>query len=195
LLRQLARTRTQRALGSGPAVQPAGRPRHLRRRRFGCRTSSEAPDRGPRASAAKAESPCKAAVTEFTHPTDRRRPTRGRDSVAAELPLGALWAVEDELRRLVVGEVRRPARLVGWQPPRVALGATRDQRNALSTHEPSLGSGGSRRRRADCPLGYGRLAGGLRSPNVRETRLKGRAASRTRGMRRSSMIGHFSSSW
>jgi hypothetical protein len=56
------------------------------------------------------------------------------DSVAAELALAAPGAVERELRRLVVGEPRLPALLVGRQPASVALSAGRDQRDALRTH-------------------------------------------------------------
>jgi hypothetical protein len=58
----------------------------------------------------------------------------GRGSVAAELPLRAARAVEDDLRRLVVGEVRLPALLVGRQPRGLALGAVRDRGDALGLH-------------------------------------------------------------
>jgi hypothetical protein len=52
-----------------------------------------------------------------------RRKERPPDPLGApELPLGARWTEEDELRRLIVGEVRAPA-LVGRQPPGTALGA------------------------------------------------------------------------
>jgi hypothetical protein len=53
------------------------------------------------------------------------------DSVAAELPLTADRAMEHDLGRLVVCQPRLPARLVGREPASVALGARRDQRDAL----------------------------------------------------------------
>jgi hypothetical protein len=102
-----------------------------------------------------------------------------RRLLVAEVALSAIREVEDDLSRLVVGEVGGPALLVRRQPALIALGAVRNDRDAPSAHEPESRQWDSQRRRADCPLGYGRLAGALRSPNVRETRLKGRAASRT----------------
>jgi hypothetical protein len=54
--------------------------------------------------------------------------------VVAELPLGAIRAVERELRGLIVGEVRLPAVLVRRQPDRATLGALRDCRDAFGTH-------------------------------------------------------------
>jgi hypothetical protein len=50
----------------------------------------------------------------------------------AELALGAVRAVEDDLRRLVVGVVGTPALLVGRQPAGLALRAARDQGEALA---------------------------------------------------------------
>jgi hypothetical protein len=69
-----------------------------------------------------------------------------RGSVTAELPLSALRAVEDELRRFVVRQVRNPALLVGRQPAGVALNAGRDQRNASCARgelRPATGASGS----------------------------------------------------
>jgi hypothetical protein len=51
--------------------------------------------------------------------------------VAAELPLGARGAVEDELRGLVVSEPRLPAFLVSRGPEGFALRTARDQRDAF----------------------------------------------------------------
>jgi hypothetical protein len=62
-----------------------------------------------------------------------------RASGVAELSLRALRAVERELRRLVVGQPRLPAILVGWQPESAALRAGGDQRDALGVHATSLG--------------------------------------------------------
>jgi hypothetical protein len=62
----------------------------------------------------------------------------GASSVAGELPLNAVRAIEDDLRRLVVGEVRAPAVLVRRQPTGIALLAVWDQRDALGTHGASL---------------------------------------------------------
>jgi hypothetical protein len=55
-----------------------------------------------------------------------------------ELPLPALHAIERELRRLVVGETRKPALRVGRHPGPLALDALGDQGDALGVHKPSL---------------------------------------------------------
>jgi hypothetical protein len=47
-----------------------------------------------------------------------------------ELPLRALWAVEGELRRLVVRQVRQvrlPMLAIGWPPYSTTLSALRDR--------------------------------------------------------------------
>jgi hypothetical protein len=49
-----------------------------------------------------------------------------------------LWAVEGELRRLVIGEVGLPAILVRWQPHLAALGALRHQSDSLGAHVSDL---------------------------------------------------------
>jgi hypothetical protein len=59
-------------------------------------------------------------------------------SVAAELALAAVRAVEDNLRRLVIGQPGLTALLVGQQPVGVALGALRDQSDTLGSHAPTL---------------------------------------------------------
>ena len=74
-----------------------------------------------------------------TYLRERMRLFGQRPLVIAELPLGALRAVEGKLRRLVVGMPRLPALLVGGKPACIALGATRDQCDALSFHAVSLG--------------------------------------------------------
>ncbi len=65
---------------------------------------------------------------------DRRRPAGYRCSASPELPLRAVRAIGHDLRRLVIGEVRAPALLVGRQPAGVALDAARDQGDALGAH-------------------------------------------------------------
>ena len=60
-------------------------------------------------------------------------------SVGAELPPRAPRAAESELLRLVIGEIRAPPILVRRQPHLAALGALRDQDDALGAHGRSLG--------------------------------------------------------
>ena len=107
-----------------------------------------------------------------------REPGAAQQLVRAELLLGALRAVERELRRLVVGQPRLPALLICLQPVRLALGARRDQRDTLERQGPSLGRWGSQRRRADRPIGIWAISGWVALPkHPGKTRLKGRAAS------------------
>ena len=56
------------------------------------------------------------------------------NGLALELPLGALAAVEHELRQFVVSEVRRPVGLVRRQPEGIALGAMSDEGGLLGAH-------------------------------------------------------------
>jgi hypothetical protein len=109
-----------------------------------------------------------------------------RLGLSSEFPLRAARAEEGHLRRLVVGEVRGPALLVRWQPEGVALGAVRNDRNALSAHEPSLGRWGSQRRRADCPIGIWAISGrvALPKPQRNETEGPGRGKRPRRAARR-----------
>jgi hypothetical protein len=65
--------------------------------------------------------------------------TPRRASAAAELPLRALRAVEDDLCRFVVGQVRGPPFLVRRQPKGLALGAMNDEGYLLGAPRESLG--------------------------------------------------------
>jgi hypothetical protein len=58
----------------------------------------------------------------------------GAGSVAAELPLRALRAAEDDLGRFVVGQVSAPTFLVRRQPEGIALGAKSDEGDLLGAH-------------------------------------------------------------
>jgi hypothetical protein len=50
----------------------------------------------------------------------------------AELPLGAVRTVEDDLGRVIVGEVRLPASLIAGQPDLPALSALRNESDFFS---------------------------------------------------------------
>lgn len=52
----------------------------------------------------------------------------------ARLPLRTLRAVEDDLRRIIVGEVGDPAALVARKPHPAAPGALWDERNGFRSH-------------------------------------------------------------
>jgi len=73
-------------------------------------------------------------------PDEGRGPSAGQhdpivdDFSPRRTPAHAARAVERNLRRLVVREVGAPALFVGRQPRRLALGATRDKGDALSSH-------------------------------------------------------------